>query len=801
VEHSRTAGLRVVMAVLAAAMLSACGAAQSRFEAHMSRGQAYFSEGDFAKAGVEFRNAMQIDPKSAAALIMAAKVAEKLERPRSAVGLFQAAVDVAPGNAEARADLARVLVLGGAAEQAMKILEPAIAAHPDDPVLLTLRAAARVQLGNQPAATADVDRALKLAPTNLEAIEVRAGIYRHSGDLAGALALITAAVARVPGSSDLHEALVDLYTTQGQPTKAEEQLRALVALAPLDPRYRYQLAGLYARQHRLDDAQKVLQEAVKTLPQDNEVKLALVEFISTQRTRAQGEQLLRGFIAREPDNYDLRLGLGALLERSGAVKDATDTYQEIVRRDSTGPKGLVARDRLARMAWAEGRPDDAAKLIGQVLEQNPRDNDALVLHGEMALAHSNPTAAITDFRAVLRDQPQAVGVRQLIAQAFVQNGQPALAEESLRAAIDLAPADPSLRVSLARLLRDTQRVDQAVALLEEATRRAPSDASLREELAISYLAKGDFDAAHGAAQDLQKLRPIAPAGYYLAGLAAEGQNKPDEAQQQLQRAVTLQPRAYDGLAALAQLQLSRGEGAQAVALVKGVIDRNPADARDLNLLGEMYLAQHNIPMATDALTRATVAAPSWWIAYRNLAIARLGANDSAGVVAAYRKAIEVAPSEPQPLSELALFYQKHGQVDDAIALYEDGHRRNPQAQSVASDLARLLVQYRHDKVSLDRARDLSAQFITSSDASLLDTNGWVHFKRSEYAQALPVLQRAAQALPSSGEIRYHLAMAELQVGNPNRARQDLQTALSGRAAFSGMDDARATLASLQKPPG
>jgi hypothetical protein len=44
-------------------------------------------------------------------------------------------------------------------------------------------------------------------------------------------------------------------------------------------------------------------------------------------------------------------------------------------------------------------------------------------------------------------------------------------------------------------------------------------------------------------------------------------------------------------------------------------------------------------------------------------------------------------------------------------------------------------------------------------------------------------------------------MAELRSGQPDRARKDLETALSGAAKFSGVDDARATLAGLTHGAG
>jgi Flp pilus assembly protein TadD len=367
--------------------------------------------------------------------------------------------------------------------------------------------------------------------------------------------------------------------------------------------------------------------------------------------------------------------------------------------------------------------------------------------------------------------------------------------------MDVAPTDTALRVQLADVLMQTQRADQAVLLLEEAVRRAPTDAGARTELVRAYLGKHDFAAARTAAEDLKTMRPDSGGGWYLAGMASVGENKPDEAQKEFEHALALQPKAFDALSALARLDVARGKAMQAIALVKNAADADPSNALALNLLGELYLGQNNVARATDTLTRAITLAPKWWVPYRNLAVAKLATKDSSGAIAAFEAGLKIAPGEPQLVTELALVYETHGRVDDAIALYEASYRKNPHVQGVANNLAMLLVTYKKDRSSLDRARDLTEGFASSNDGKLLDTNGWVHFKRGEYAEALPVLGRAVDRAPDSKEIRYHLGMAELHLGQADRARSDLESALAGSAKFFGSDEARTTLASLKGSAG
>jgi tetratricopeptide (TPR) repeat protein len=781
--------------VVCAMIVASCGGAQSRLESHMRRGQAYFSQGDFAKANVEFRNATQIAPKDPAARLMVAHTAEHLGQFGPAIGLYQSVVDSNPENVDARVSLGRLLTIAGAPQRGLDVVQPGLKQHPDDPELLTVQAAAKSGLNDQAGAVADIDRALKLAPTNENAVAVRANLYRRAGDYAGAITLVSRAVGQLPKSASLHEVLVSLYASAEQPAKAEEQLRALIDLKPAELRYRNQLAALYARDNRLDDAQRVLEETVKAFPKSDPAKLALVDFLSTARSSAEGEKVLQGFIAREPDDYDLRLHLAALLEASRKTKEAIAVYDEVVRRAGTEPMGLIARNKIAAIDVAQQRYEDAGKLISQVLQKNPRDDDALRLRGQVSLERHDPVAAIADFRAVLRDQPKAVGIQRLLAQAHLENGESELAAEVLRSAQQSAPADSALRIELAQLLLKMRRGDESVKLLEEGVRSAPANADLRESLVRAYIAAGNYVAAGTGAEGLKTLRPTAATGSFLAGLAAQGENKLDEAQKEFDHALALQPRSVEVLSALARLELARKHPEQAITLVKNAAEHD-SNAYSWNLLGELYLAQKDTPSATDALSRASKLSPTWWVPYRNLALANLVANDAPGAIAQYEQAIKTAPSESGLVIELASLLEKQGRVDDAIRRYEASYAAT-RNRMIANNLAMLLVTYKKDRTSLDRARDLTRGFDTSTEGDLLDTNGWVHFKRAEYADALPPLERAAQRVPDSRVIHYHLGMAELQAGRTDRARADLQTAVSGSATFPGLDEARTALATLK----
>jgi tetratricopeptide (TPR) repeat protein len=795
-RSTRAIALVSVVAAVAA-LVSGCGGAKSRLASHMKRGQDYLQSGDFAKASVEFRNAMQIDPKDPQARVMAAETAEKLGQLRGAYGLLRSVVDDHPDDIEARTALGRLLVTSGDAKQGLEMIKPALAVKPNDAALLAIRSAGKVAEKDLAGARADADRALAIDPRNEDAIDLRAGLYRDDNDLPAAIKLVNDAAAAQPMVVGFHQVLISLYQAAKQTGLVETQLRALVKLKPDQLNYRAQLAVFLSRGKRLDEAQKVLDDAVTALPASDDAKLLRVDFLVEQRSHDAGEQALRQYIAADSSNYSLRLALGALLQTLGQADKAVVVYADIVKRAGTETSGLLARDRLAAIAIQQKREPDAQRYLAEVLKVSPRDNDALSFRGQLALAHGDSTGAIADFRAVLRDQPRSVPINRLLAQALISHGDMALAEEPLRTAVSAAPADSTVRLGLAQLLFELRQPEEAFSVLQDGIKAAPTDNVLNEALVRAYVAQKNLLAAAKAANDYRQAKPDDASPYLLAGVVARTDNRLDDAQAMFEKGLSVQPRAYDVLSQLVRMQAQRGQEPKAVSRLQGLMAADAKDALIPNLLGEVYLQQKEFKSAQQALGVAIANRPDWWIPYRNLGIAKVGAADVPGAIDAYQRGLKLAPTEGVLLAELGSLYQQAGKVDDAVKLYESWVTQDPKSQVAANNLAMLLVSYHSDKASLDRAQVLTAGFANASNGDLLDTAGWVQFKRGEFAQALPVLQRAAALMPQSHEVHYHLGMAELRSGQSSRARTDLESALAGSSRFFGVEDARAALASLK----
>jgi len=768
---------------------------------HFEKGQTFLAAGNLEKARVEFQNALQIAPKDADVRFQMGVVDEKLGNQREAAKFYQGAIDVNPDHVGARAKLARLYVFSGAPEQALELLEPAMDKHPDAAELLVVRAAARVQQKDLSAAQTDAERAVKLAPTNEDAVAVLAGVYTSQGDKTKAQTLLEQSIPKIPDTVDLRLVLAQIYMDQNRFADAESVLIKLVALEPGEKSHRLRLAQFYVRSKQLDAAERTLRQAVKDLPKERDAKMSLVTFLAALRGRDVAEKELKGMIDAAPGDSEMKFALAGFYQEGKEPAKAEAVYREVIAEEKLNPAGLSARSRLAALRLEENDVSGALALANEVLAKSPRDDDALLVRGSIALSTKDPRAAIADLRAVLRDQPNAIGVVRSLARAHLANGEPAVAEETLRNAVEANPKNPVLRLEFAQLLAQIGKMEQAKTIIAELVKQKPDDVEALDAQFRIAMATNDLAAAKAAADTIVGLQPKLAAGFVYQGMVAEAEKNSQEALRLYTNAADLQPNTAEPLEAVVRLLLGSNRAPEAIKRLDDVSAKYPDSSLALTIKGDVLLRAGKIAESKEAYRQAIARTPKWWAPYHGLANAQVAAKeDPAAAIATLRNAKLVVDQTEQLSVQLASLYERQGMPDEAIREYEDDIRRYPQSDLAANNLAMLLATYKKDSASLDRARDLSVRFAKSPNPSYLDTYGWVLFKRGDASDSVPVLTQVVAKVPDAVLARYHLGMAQSLTGDDSGARDNLLRAVNSGARFAGLDDAKATLEKLAKSP-
>lgn len=791
--------IRSTAIVATAVICAACGNAEARKASYLERGEKYFAEQNYDKARIEARNALQIDPNYVEARYLAGRVAEKKGEIRDAVGNYQAAVDANPKYNQARAALARLFLFAGLPDKSLELIEAGLKEDPQNAALLTVRGAVQAQKGLLVAALEDAEAADKITPNDEFTIALLASLYKQSSRLDKAIEAIDRGLKQSPKNLELRIVLADLEASRDNFAAVEQQLKEVVTLDPKTFTHHARLAQFYLSRKDLAKAEATWREAIAAIDDSPHPKLALLDVLWAYRGEEAALSEMQAMLAKYKDDANLKLELGSYLERQGKTDQAETVYQEVAKSADKDAQGLSARTRLASLYLRRNDIARSQALIDEVLEDNPRDNDALSLRASVALQKGDTATAITDLRAVLRDQPNSTPVMRALAQAHLQNNEVPLAEETLRSAMQANPSELPTRKALAQLLLRQGKADQARAILDPlaSVQAVSNDPEILDAQFKAQFATKDFAAAQQTAEKAQQLRPKAAMGWYYAGLVAEAQKNLDLARQQYEKAWELQPQVSEPLTALVRLDAMAKDTKAALARLSAAIERTPKNAVAHNLRGELLTADRQPEAAIEAFEEAIEFAPDWWTPYRGLALAQLSQKQNDAAVATFQRGIERTRAA-QLSGDLAALHERAGKPDEAIKVYEQWVAREPRSLVASRNLAMLLLNYREDRASVQRATQLAESLAGSNEPAMLETRGWAKYKNGDFQGAVNLLRDAAASSTESATVRYHLGMAQLRAGDKAGARESLQAALDHGKPFFGIDEARSTLDQLKQ---
>jgi tetratricopeptide (TPR) repeat protein len=797
VNLSRPVRLGVIFAALV--LVSACSSKADRIQQGLNKGAEFLKHADWDKANVEVRNVLQIDPKNAEAFFIAGQVAEAKREMQRAFGSYLKVIELKPDHIEAKVGLGRIHLLAGETEKSEQSITEVLTVSPNNVGARTVKAALLARKGNVPGgialAKSLVDEQKEKTP--VETSMLLAGLYTSQKDNVKALWVIEAALQLEPKNLGLITVAAQIASNDADPamqTKALAFMRRGTEVAPKNIDLWNAWAVYHARRKEFDSAEGVLRASIKSQPDDSQRTLALLEFLSVRGGKEVAEKEFVAAIAAKPKDPVLRFGLVNLYRGQGRQADVRRVLQEMLDVYQTEPGGLSARNQLAADRLANGKNEEARKLLDEVLVASPRDGTALVMRGRMRLANGDATNAIIDLRAASKDQPGSAEVAGLLAQAHRKAGEPQLAREVLADAVKFKPEDADLRMLLAADLADAKEFREAGTEIDSALKAAPQNLRAYDFKAQLAMAQQDIPAAERTFVSLKTNFPNDPAGALKLGKFYSDQKKFDAALKEYDAAAKLAPNAVEPALYSIGILCALKRFDEANARIDAIAKRDPKQVLPYQLRAELAVAKGDLPQA-DAAYRKMIefapTVPNGYTALARIKAQRGGVPDALAVLAEGEKAI---PADNTLTSARAEWLTRADRTDEAIAVYETLVKRAPDDDSYANNLSYLLTEKKGDKASLERGLEIAKRFKESRNPSYLDTLGWIHYKLGDYASAVPVLERATVSAPDAPLLQLHLGMALYKKGDVTKAQDHLHRAVDSKAVLPNLEEARALIA-------
>jgi tetratricopeptide (TPR) repeat protein len=478
---------------------------------------------------------------------------------------------------------------------------------------------------------------------------------------------------------------------------------------------------------------------------------------------------LRAASAAAPDEVMITVALIDAIYRTGAREAARDEVRAAQARWPHAPEVWL----VAGKVWRGLRDHERARLAFERAIQLDRTSE----RGWLGLAAAwaalgQPERAEATYRRLLRALPESVEGRFLLAERLAGRRADGEAEPHLRKVLELHADHIDARLLLARALRRGGRLAEAVVETRQAFDRTGGDLEVAEEL---FWLLCEADDRQGALDLLGVLDDPAASVATRVGIAHlyRQLGALDEAIRVADGALAAVPDSPAARLIAAQARADRGRAAdraEAVALLLAIPldERTAAPARALAV--EVLIALGELDGARTVIEEAR--------ASRADAVDLLAAHarllHSLGQTGAGRRLLEEAVGRRR--GSISLRY--------ALASYEHDVGQPGRAAAHAARIvaarqdhvaALNLAGYALAKVGrdLDRAERMLARAreLAPGDPAVLDSWGWLLYRRGRLAEAEEVLARAARLAPHLPEIQQHLAevRARLRRAGPDRA--------------------------------
>lgn len=696
---------------------------------------------------------------------------EAVRNESAALEQYAKALDADPGLSAAR--LARIRLLGERPEEVESELQRALLTQGDAPDLLLKLA--HLELREQAAKPADQQdwTRLKALMKRIEAV--------------------------APGASGLLLLQADQLLREDKPEEALKSLEQATKLQKADARLWLARAELLAKTSRLDQALLVLEQAMAPENAGDQagLRIAHAQYLTLQGHGQQARRELVQDLDRLPSDQrpEVWRALGNLYAAQRDTEEARRAYAQWAKMLPDDPlphlllmeQALAANDRKAadeqvevlkkisgergvywRIARAEellqpvpgetgavrdGRLDEVGRIIGQIQAEDPQNQHAYLLRGQLLEAKGQTEPAAAAYEEALRHE-----------------------------------AGPAALAKLVSLYTEMGRDSDIDRIRQEFGAEAPT---LDRSLAEAALAKGEKDLAAELASKVAKDQPenLEARIWQASVLARIGQ--PDQAEATLRKLVEEQPGELQPRLALVRLQVQRDQADEAKKTVEQII----AEVKDLKkpelTYAQCWRLAGDQKRADEAFQAALEKSPDDPEVVRALADHDEASGRPEKAEALLKQYLEAQPDQRWAGRSLAVLLSNHPGDRAAWQRAWDLARKadGEQAKLPEERLTRGIVLARStDPKDHDKARevlsglvlDLPAGYPSAAAARSLLVQ--IYLRAGKPEKAVPVAAIDAQAQNASAQAVLHYIDILVQAGQTGQALQQI-----GRLSGGGLD--------------
>jgi Flp pilus assembly protein TadD len=292
----------------------------------------------------------------------------KSNQSEQSIPYYQEALRRNPRFSEAQRNYATALIAAGRPSDAVRALETAASAAPNDAAILNALGSAYLNSNRLDQAVATLSRAISI-DTELPEIFVNLGAaLSRKGDQTGAIAALRSAIRQRPGLAAAHNNLGSVLQALGDFEQAQFHFRTATRIEPDYAVAHYNYGRALAEHKNLAEAEIELAAALRIDPRLAEAAVILGRVLDQRGEAERAIEQFRRALAIRPDLRVAHFNLGLVLLRREKSLEAKQQFLAVVQSDPNDHEACLY---LGRILMGE-KDYDAAIVRLEKASESPR---------------------------------------------------------------------------------------------------------------------------------------------------------------------------------------------------------------------------------------------------------------------------------------------------------------------------------------------------------------------------------------------------------------------------------------------
>jgi tetratricopeptide (TPR) repeat protein len=463
-------------------------------------------------------------------------------------------------------------------------------------------------------------------------------------------------------------------------------------------------------------------------------------------------------LENDPDSPFLEMELAALYQRQGNVKEALAHVRKSIQLD---PKQQEAYFLLAGLHVGLNQLNEATREYEHILRLDPDNREARLFLATLYAQQRRYPQAIHAVQELLRLDPQLAVGYYYLGRIYLETGQLADAKKEFTRVLTMDPSFVPALFDLAATLERERQYNRALAMYRRILSSQPRNTRAWASIGRLYLVMKRYGDAQKAFQKVRDLEKNDPAAIFNIALICLEQKLPDDAIHLL-RPLSSHPRYENRARYFIGMAMEEKGDVQAAYREYKLVDRSSEQFIQARLrMAYLNFQMGDKEQARQILTELVTLAPNQEDIYLTSSYFYEEDNQWDRAIQALKGGVDKVERPAEIHFRLAVLYEKQNNRNDSIEQIKkvlELDPNNPDAQNF------LGYSYAEGGINLDEAERLirEALRVKPNSGHIIDSLGWVLYKKGQYGKAVVELERAHRIMPKDGTVAEHLGDAYFQ---------------------------------------